>query len=819
MCLVPVRFTPSFLLAAVAMALMLVGPRAAGQLAAHGKTGSAQPQTLEAYGSLPLAFEPNRGQAGAQVRFVARGSGYGLGLTRTGAILALGKTERDAAALRLRFLGANEGVRLVAGRPLQGKVNYLLGNDPSRWLAGIGTFGEVRYQGLYPGVDARFYGRQGQLEYDLVVARGADPAKIGLALRGARTLRLDARGDLLVRLPHGTLVQRRPHIYQTIDGRRQPVAGRYVLRGGERFGFRLGPYDKRRALVIDPQLVYSTYLGGSNFDDGVAIAVDSAGAAYVSGRTASTDFPTTSGAFDKSLGGGDDAFVTKLAPSGASLVYSTYLGGDGTEFGGGIAVDAVGAAYMTGQTASADFPTTPGALDTSFGGIDDAFVTKLAPSGATLVYSTYLGGSHFDGGSGIAVDAAGSAYVNGSTGSTDFPTTAGAFDTSPDGDDGFVTKLATSGASLAYSTYLGGSNIDDGSGIAVDAAGSAYVTGITFSADFPTTPGALDASLGGFQDAFVTKLAASGAGLVYSTYLGGSPDPGGGDDDLGSGITVDATGSAYVTGRTRSANFPTTPGAFDTSPNGDADPFVSKFAANGASLSYSTYLGGSDSDSGSGIAIDAAGSAYVVGTTNPDCPQNACADAFVTKLAPSGATVVYSTSVGGNDDLDFGHGIAVDAAGSAYVTGITFATDFPTTPGAFDTSPNGDADAFVAKLSAQAAVPVLVDIKPGSVRNPINLHSDGLIPVAILSTSTFDARTLVATSVCFGDAEDAGQRDCSEAHGKGHITDVNGDGRLDLLLHFEVRETGIDRGDTTACLTGTTRGGVDVEGCDSINTR
>jgi hypothetical protein len=453
-----------------------------------------------------------------------------------------------------------------------------------------------------------------------------------------------------------------------------------------------------------------------------------------------------------------------------------------------------------------DFPTTPGAFDTSFNDPQSAFVAKLAPNGASLVYSTYLGGGL---GVGIAVDAAGSAYVTGETGSADFPTTPGAFDMSLDDADAFVTKLAATGASLVYSTYLGGSNTDDGLAVAVDAAGAAYVTGVTFSANFPTTPGAFDASFGAFEEAFVTKLAASGAGLAYSSFLGGS------DEDLASGIAVDEAGAAYVTGATRSADFPTTPGAFDTSSNGESDPFVTKLAASGGSVVYATYLGGSDSDRGSAIAIDAAGSAYVTGSTSPDCPESACTDAFVTKLAASGASVVYSTPLGGSD-LSSGQGIAVDAAGSAYVTGITFSANFPTTPGAFDTSSNGDADAFVAKLSAVAVVSVHIDIKPGSAQNPINLRSHGLIPVAILSTPTFDARTVVATSVCFGDAGNASQRDCTEAHGKRHVADVNGDGRLDLLFHFEVKETGIDPGDTTACLTGTTREGVDVEGCDSI---
>jgi Beta-propeller repeat len=568
-------------------------------------------------------------------------------------------------------------------------------------------------------------------------------------------------------------------------------------------------------------LAYSTYLGGSDSEHALGIAVDAAGSAYLTGDTGSADFPTVPGALDTSYNGTGDAFVTKLAPNGASLVYSTYLGGRGADGGLGIAVDGAGSAYLTGYTGSADFPTTPGALDTSFNGFDDAFVTKLASNGAKLLYSTYLGGSDGnDIGYGIAIGAADSAYVTGYTSSANFPTTPGAFDTSLNSFDAFVTKLAPDGRSLAYSTYLGGSATDLGFGIAVDAARSAYVTGETVSLDFPTTPGAFGSSLDLAQDAFVTKLAPNGASLVYSSYLGGS------SYDNGVGVAVDAAGSAYLTGQTQSVDFPTTPGAFDTSADG-ADEFVTKLAPDGASLVYSTYLGGGGGEYSFGIAVDGAGSAYVTGQTSSDnfpttpgalsSSLDGPTDAFATKLVPSGASLAYSTYLGGSSFDGGGGAIAVDAAGSAYVTGQTQSVDFPTTPGAFDTSLNGCCDAFVTKLELPApAVTVLIDIKPGSDTNPINLRSKGVIPVAILSTQSFDATTVDPASVCYGDAEDASQRDCTEAHAKGHLEDVNGDGRLDLLLHFETQQTGIDPGDTMACLTGKTFAGVSVEGCDSI---
>jgi hypothetical protein len=425
-------------------------------------------------------------------------------------------------------------------------------------------------------------------------------------------------------------------------------------------------------------LVYSTYLGGSVSEAGLGIAVDAAGAAYVTGFTNSTNFPTTAGAFDTTFnGGGTDAFVTKLDPSGSALVYSTYLGASGVDFGTGIAVDAAGAAYVTGETSSADFTASCTApctvLDATLGGFFDAFVTKLNATGTALVYSTYLGGSSFDSGTGIAVDAVGAAYVTGATRSADF--TAGCtapctvLDATLGGlQDAFVTKLNATGTALVYSTYLGGSGSENSSeqfagvqvpgGIAVDAAGAAYVTGDTRSADFTagcTAPCmVLDGTLGGPQDAFVTKLNPTGTALVYSTYLGGS------GIDSGWGIAVDAAGAAYVTGFTSSADFtagctaPCT--VLDGSLGGSIDAFVTKLNATGTALVYSTYLGGSSSDIGFGIAVDGAGAAYVVGwtfsadfttgCTSPctvlDATLGAGQDAFVAKIgsSPAGYEIV-----------------------------------------------------------------------------------------------------------------------------------------------------------------------------------
>ena len=556
------------------------------------------------------------------------------------------KRERATqAVLRIRFVGANPKTRVQGQEELPGKANYFIGNAPTKWRTKVPTYAKVRYDDLYPGVDLIYYGTQRQLEYDVVVRPGADPNRIIFGIQGADDLEVDAQGDLVLHTAAGQIRQHKPFVYQEVDGVRKEIPGGYVLRDTHQVGFRVTAYDPSLPLIIDPLLVYSTYLGGANNDNASAVAVDAAGNAYVTGITASaTNFPTTAGAFQTTLGGGSDAFVTKLNPTGTALIYSTFLGGSDFDTGVGIAVDASGNAYVTGSTASTNFPTTAGAFQTTLAGpgggsLTDAFVTKLNPTGTALVYSTYLGGRDFDNGEEVAVDAAGNAYVTGRTSSTDFPTTVAAFQTtSAGGGDAFVTKLNSTGSALVYSTFLGGAESSDGGfGIAVDALGNAYVTGLTNSTDFPTTAGAFQTTSSGGTDAFVTKLNPAGSALVYSTFLGGS------SFDQGSGIAVDASGDAYVTGRTFSTDFPTTEDGFQTT------------------------FGGAR-------------------------------DAFVTKLNPTGSALVYSSYLGGSS-LDQGSGIAVDARANAYVTGVTLSTDFPTTGDAFQTTLGGSTDAFVAKLS------------------------------------------------------------------------------------------------------------------------
>ncbi len=712
---------------------------------------SSKPTVQESYGKLPLYFEANRGQTDPQVKFLSRGPGHTLFLASGEAVLALRKAKAEAkgddlsrvtrhaspryeqTVLRMSFVGANPKARVEGLEELPGKANYFIGNDPKKWRTTVPTFAKVQYRNLYPGIDLIYYGNQRQLEYDFVAAPGADPNLIKLAFQGAEDVKIDGQGDLILQVSDGEVRLLKPNVYQEIKGKKQTIAARYILqaqRDDERLtnnvernlvpvqvGFQVASYDTSRPLVIDPVLFYSTYLGASGDDFGGSITVDAAGNAYVIGTTNSTEFPTTSGAFQPACSGCfgyiRDAFVTKLNPTGSGLVYSTYLGGSGDDNGITIAVDTAGNAYVSGTTGSTNFPTTLGAFQPAFGGGGggDAFVTKLNPTGSGLVYSTYLGGSDHDAANSIAVDGIGNAYLAGLTSSTNFPTTLGAFQSTFGGEtDAFVTKLNPTGSGLVYSTYLGTSGDDYGEHIAVDASGNAYVTGYTDSTNFPTTLGAFQPAFGGGpRDAYVTKLDPTGSALVYSTYLGGS------DDDGGFGIAVDATGNAYVSGITDSTNFPTTLGAFQpTFGGGPEDTFVTKLNPTGSGLVYSTYLGTSGDDEGGSIAVDASGNAYVTGytdstnfpTANAFQPTlNGPYDAFVTKLNPTGSGLVYSTYLGGSD-ADGGFGIALDTLlnPNAYVMGLTFSTNFPTTPGAFQTTYGGGADVFIAKIT-EAAVP------------------------------------------------------------------------------------------------------------------
>ncbi len=714
------------------------------------------------------------------------------------------------------------------------KVSYFKGNDPSQWKSNVSTYDIVSLGEVYDGIELKLKAYGNNVEKLFCVKPDANPDQIKIKLSGIQPsenppplspsvrgtggcpplagaggglgtagLWVNEHGQLVAETELGPVKFTKPIAYQEIDGKRVYVDVAYQIEnckmqnaeqgithplplsrgeykspllGGDsgvgksaiqnlsstqtcprlregigepklEYGFTVASYDRTQTLYIDP-LIYSTFLGGSGGARGWDIVVDGSGNAYVTGDTGSTNFPTTAGAFDESFNGSWDVFVTKINSTGSALLYSTFLGGSSSDGGSGIAIDGSGNAYVTGWTGSTDFPTTAGAYDQSFNASSysgDAFVTKLNSTGTALLYSTFLGGSvgywgsvwGDDSGDGIVIDGSGNAYVMGFTRSTDFPTTAGAYDQSynngvPYSYDVFVTKLNLAGNGindLLYSTFLGGSGTESGqglAGIAIDGSGNVYVSGNTTSTDFPTTAGAYDQSHNGGSfnqtDGFVTKLNLAGNGindLLYSTFLGGS------GDDSAFGIAIDGSGNAYVTGSTRSTNFPTTAGAYDQSYNGGTvDGFVTKLnlAGNGINdLLYSTFLGGSLYENGLGITLDGSGNAYVTGFTgSTDFPTTAGAydqsynggspsdDVFVTKLNLAGNGIndlLYSTFLGGAGE-DLGHGIAIDGSGNAYVTGYTASGNYPTTAGAVDESHNVGYDVFVTKLgTTQTATP------------------------------------------------------------------------------------------------------------------
>lgn len=686
---------------------------------------ASQARVAQAYGQLPLSFEANQGQVDGQVNFLSRGSGYTLFLKPSEVVLALGQVSAasgqcsagEETVLRMQLVGGNSAAQAIGLNQQAGKSNYLIGSDTSQWHTNIANYGKVQFQNVYAGVDLIYYGNQRQLEYDFVLAPGADPQAIRLAFQGAAGMALDAHGNLVLHTAGDDVIEHAPVLYQETNGVRQAVSGHYVLEGNDQIGFAVGAHNASLQLVIDPVLSYCTYLGGNGNDEGHGIAVDGSGNAYVTGYTVSTHFPTKN-PWQSAYSGLRDVFVTKLNSTGSGLVYSTYLGGSGDDTGYGIAIDSAGNAYVIGTTDSANFPTAY-AYQTALGGTNDAFVAKLNASGSALIYSTYFGGSSFDEARGIAVDGAGNAFVAGWTNSpADFPITMGAFQTAGSGiGDAFVARLnttASGAASLVYSTYLGGSGSDRGFAVAVDGSLNAYVTGRTFSPDFPTTPGAFQTTFPGSADVFVAKVNSAGSALVYGTFLGGSS--GGG---YGTAIAVDSSGCAYVTGWVSITDFPTM-NALQPIFGGGIDAFVSRLNPSGSALLYSTYLGGSaqenpgGNDNIGGIAVDGSGNAYVTGftlssnfpTKNPLPGQSAfhgMTDVFVAKINTSlagAASLVFSTYLGGND-AEEGYGIAVDTSGNVYVTGESQSNDFPTTKGAFQRNKSGGVhseEAFVTKI-------------------------------------------------------------------------------------------------------------------------
>jgi hypothetical protein len=697
--------------------------------------------------NVPVMFEEYSGQASTAFKFQSRiGTGYILlgpsqafireprpsysdatkpasGLSENPGTASRGQN-RDELALEIRLVGSNPFASAQEVDKFPARANYFIGTDPSKWRTNIPTYNRIRFHEVYPGIDLDYYGNGRGLEHDFIVAPRGNPEDIRMRFVGAKDTRVDADGNLDVETKTGTLTLLRPVIYQEGPGRKkQIVAGNFVIAEPNTAGLRIAEYDTSKLLIIDPVLVYSTYLGGNNNDVVEGIAVDSAGYMYLAGATASANFPlqnpyqstlpvtecgTAPSTFLCGIG-----FVAKLDPTGTNVIFSTYFGGNGTdEEATSIAVDTSGNIFVAGTTNSSAFPTTPGAFSTTYTAgacysyqCREAYVTKFNPSASALIYSTYLGalGDTAVQFNSLAIDTSGNAYVTGVTMSLMFPTTSGAFQTDCNlmSDDlcqtSFVTKLNASGSALAWSSYLGGSGGDDGTAIAVDSSGSAYVTGSTGSVDFPLMQPFQSTPSGGY----ITKFKPDGSGLIYSSYLGGTPY-----QVIINGIALDSSEAAYLTGYTNDQNFPTTPGAFQTTgPNPDSNQyfgFVTKVDSSGESLDYSTFLSGSMQITGNiaqtgleAIAVDPFGHAYVTGYTNTtDYPllnpvqssfgskncsgiSMVCSDVVLSGLNRYGTGLVFSTYLGGSV-ADGSDSIAINAAGAIYDAGETASPNFPT---------------------------------------------------------------------------------------------------------------------------------------------
>ena len=780
-------------------------PMATAANIAKPSEGERSAKVVHEYAKLPMGFEPNVGQADAKAKFLARGEGYTVFLTPGEAVLGLRngtatkprELERDSVAsperrsgdtLRVKLIGANSEPVLAGIDELPGKSNYLKGNQPANWHVGIPNYRKVIERGVYSGIDLVYYGTQRQLEYDFVLAPGADPRVIRLAIEGPQKLHIDAQGELIASVEGGEIRLKKPIAYQDADSAKQIVAANYVVRGDGGVAFQLGKYDPSRTLIIDPILSYSTYLGGSNIDGANAIAVAPDKTAFITGGTYSLDFPTAH-PLQPNHGGPDDffkdAFVSKLSADGSTLLYSTYLGGKNEDVGYGIAVDVFGDAYITGTTESPDFPvpSTVPSFNSLCGGdgacgatwnpqgflVRNAFVIKLNPEGSVPLYSGFLGYYENVIAQAIAVDANQIAYVTGQVGPNitptvvitppklpppPFPITPNAAQPTFAGGatEAFVGKISATGNTIEYLTYLGGTDEEIGYGVAVDTHASAYVTGLTYSVNFPVV-NPLQPAYGGAGDAFLAKVNTNGSGpssLVYSTFLGGS------NLDQGNGVAVDSNGIAYITGFAGAGALTfTTVGSFS---GGDADAFAAKIDATKtgtASLLYFRYFGGSAADAGNGIAVDPSGNAYVTGSTvSADFPVTAAAfqakygggnaDAFATKLDPTGATLLYSSFLGGTN-TDIGYGIAVDPTGAAYIAGQTCSLDFPLA-NPLQAAPGGNCDAFVSKVEILAGI----ELNPAGLVFPAQSLGSTSQP-QIVTLTNGDAPQTISNIMVVGD--------------------------------------------------------------------
>jgi hypothetical protein len=675
------------------------------------ETSSLAPSTDEkieaaraAYESLPLRFEANQGQTDAQVKFFSRAKAYTLFLTADEALMNFngqgmeGEPGNTSATLRMKLVDANREAEIEGIGQMPGKVSYFLGDNPKAWKTDVATYSRVKYAQVYRGIDLVYYGAEGGFEYDFNVAPGADFRAIGLDFDGAVKIETAENGDLILHTASGDVRQHKPFAYQEIDGVRKAVACSYLINDSE-IRFAVGAYDHNLPLVIDPVVTYATYFGGNANDAGYDITVDASNVAVITGRTTSVNFP--GGAIQNK--GGQDVFITKIAPSGGAS-FSAYFGGGGNDVGLSIALGANGDIYIGGTTTSTDFPRI-GAYDNTLSGGADGFIVKFNADLNAFLYATYFGGNDFEDHIRIALDPAQNIFITGRTNSSDLQMVNAAQSMPGGQNDAFFAKLNAAGSTVLYSTYLGGTGVENplGCGLAVDGQGNAYLTGATASLDF-TKKNAFQQTKGDgnnpLTDAFVSKLnpnLSGNASLVYSTFIGGA------SSDSAAAIAVDTVGNAYITGETASDNFPLE-NPMQATRAGGFDAFVLKLNASGNDVVYATLLGGGSDDSGSGIRVNAANEVYVAGSVGASIQgvnslkaYMGNSDGFVAKFNAAGSAISFFSYFGGGSD-DTGQGVALDAAGNACVVGITKSANFTKVNALQPDFAGGESDAFVARI-------------------------------------------------------------------------------------------------------------------------
>jgi hypothetical protein len=668
-------------------------------------------QILKKAYRVQVPFIENKGQVDSkEVRFYAKTFGGAIFVEKNGC-LTYSLPTKDKKGIVIKEIFTDKAVKLEGLKPSPTRVNYFIGKDKNKWKTDIPTYGSISLGEIYKGIELKLKAYGNNVEKLFTVLPKENPEKIKIKVKGSKGLKVNEQGELEVKTELGSIKFTKPIAYQETGEKKNTVEVAYALYEGNVYGFKVGDYDKKQALIIDP-LLASTFIGGSGEDDGLSIALDAGGNVYVAGWTSSSSYPTTPDGYNMSFnGGGTDVFVSKLDSSLHSLLASTFIGGNDYDWGDSIALDAGGNVYVTGGTYSSDYPTTPGAYDISYNGNGDVFVLKLDSALHSILGSTFIGGSGNDHGRSVALDISGNVYVYGETSSSDYPATPDSYDTSYNGTgDVFVSKLDSTLHSLLVSTFIGGSGSEFnwwGSSIVLDGSGNVYVIGETNSSDYPSTPGAYDTSYNGIgnglPDVFVAKLDSTLSSLLASTFIGGS------GNDYGNSIALDAGRNVYVTGSTTSSDYPTTVGSYDTSYNGNGDVFVSKLDSNLSSLLASTFIGGNHDDYGRSIALDGNGNVYVTGETyssdypttvgSYDTSHNGIQEIFIAKLDSTLSSLLAGTFIGGSS-FEESWSIALDASGNVYVTGNTSSSDYPTTPDAYDTSCNGIDDVFISKLDS-----------------------------------------------------------------------------------------------------------------------